>query len=164
MAAMQLASIYLHQQGPKQCFLFCSFVLCFVPQPSVLGLLDFLSGCPSTPSLTHSLPPTLMRPPATAKSNTERPRTTGDREQQATTSDREIKHQATANDKRSRTASDSEIYVLFCDYGFVNACFVTSRPPHMANRDLRRHAFGSPATFIDSYKRLRRGGLGIARS
>ena len=55
-----------------------------VPQPFVLGLLDFLSGCPS---LLHSfLPPTPERPPATAKSKSKRPRTTrpSDRERQAT--------------------------------------------------------------------------------
>ena len=55
----------------------------FVPQPFVLGLLDFLCGCPSLPS---SHPPSHSR---------------------ATTSDREIKEQATANDKRPRT-SDRE--------------------------------------------------------
>ena len=53
----------------------------------MLGLLDFLSGCPSLPSsIPPFLPPTPERPPATAKSKSKRPRTTrpSDRERQAT--------------------------------------------------------------------------------
>ena len=54
----------------------------------MLGLLDFLSGCPSLPSpfLPPILPPTPERPPATAKSKSKRPRTTrpSDRERRAT--------------------------------------------------------------------------------
>ena len=60
------------------------------PNPSV-GVVRFLKWMPESSSLPPSLQlpsdhqrPSQKRPPATAKSNTKRPRTTSDREQQAT--------------------------------------------------------------------------------
>ena len=67
----------------------------------------------------------------------------------ATTSDREIKEQATANDKtkRPRTTSDreqasSKKYLQIASREKKYLQIATTEPPHMANRDLRKEYSG----------------------